>query len=110
MAHEKDYAGMENSGEQSGEEAPMYSDSYLLPILQELDKSKSYLQFAGYSWLEVAEEFIKRATGTIEQGSKDALLEGRKGTDITQYMNCDLFGRLFSDFSQVILLLLDKLK
>ncbi|XP_074274872.1 protein SIEVE ELEMENT OCCLUSION B-like isoform X2 [Silene latifolia] len=76
---------MENTGEQSGEEAPIYSDSYLLPILEELYPDDRYTKFNTFPLLTVVEEIIKRATATIEQGSKmtSEILNGNDTHSIT---------------------------
>ncbi|XP_074319738.1 protein SIEVE ELEMENT OCCLUSION B-like [Silene latifolia] len=95
---------MENTGEQSGEEAPIYSDSYLLPILEELYPAESDVPFTffTFSLFTVVEELIKRATATIEQGSKNALFEGvNNGAHVPQ--RYDEIGSLSSQMTSEIL-------
>ncbi|XP_074267780.1 protein SIEVE ELEMENT OCCLUSION B-like [Silene latifolia] len=79
---------MEKTREQSGEEDPTYSDSYLLSKILEFHKP-TYREPVFDSLLTIVKAINERATGTIGEHSKDALLEGGKGTYALQDLGVD---------------------
>ncbi|XP_074278779.1 protein SIEVE ELEMENT OCCLUSION B-like [Silene latifolia] len=86
---------MENIREYSRQRAPMYSDDDLMPLLQELHiPTNNSVLYIARLW-SIVEKLINRATDTIDEGTKDALVED----ELRQGLEDDAGGQIIGSVS-----------